>query len=263
MGKRDSSRTRVQPVLTRLYESDASGMSWFQRLLRLGSNSDSIPPDFVPGPLSRCPQFEFRASPPRQFLQFLLENPSRLSAPSHKLWEQWSKTTVAKRRALLASDPAIQLEALVLLENACNLSKAEWWRLEGVTSVDCALFSQNTVVFLEGKRTELGPSCNITWWEGRNQVIRNLECLLQLASEAGCSNAYMLVIVEEDLCAPGTDRDNQLQSVRDPEVVARSLPHLETPSRDALMRHYLGTTTWQEIVRAFALGPEVLIDIME
>lgn len=175
MGVYESSLTRVKPVLGGLFGSDERG-GWLLPLLQLASMSHQLPSDFEPGPLILPPQYEFSAPPTRSFLHFLLSNPSKLSKPSEKVWGKWSSATQSKRRALLAGDASAQQEGLRLLGAAKKLSGPSWWRLEGVTLVDCALFTDNAVVFIEGKRTEIGPSKDVTWWVGRYQVIRNLEC---------------------------------------------------------------------------------------
>jgi hypothetical protein len=259
MGVHDSSQTRVKPVLDCLFDSDATG-SWLLPLLRLSSMSHQLPPDFDPGLLTRPPQYEFPASPTHSFLHFLLSNPSGLSKPPEKVWEKWSFATQAKRRALLAGDTSAQQEGLQLLGVAKKFSGQSWWRLEGVTKVDCALFTDNTVVFIEGKRTEIGPSRDVTWWTGRNQVIRNLECALSLAEATGRKYALGLLIVEEGLCGAGTDRARHIDSIIDPKVVQDSLPHLDAEARNRIMACYVGTTSWQAIVRRFSLNPSVLID---
>jgi hypothetical protein len=263
MGIRNSSATRVRPVLDRLFESDQTGMSWLLRLLRLATVSDQMAADFEPGRLSTAPRYEFSAPPPRKFLRFLLSNPDKLLVPQERDWRKWSDTTRVKRRALLAGDASVQREGLQLLDDAKNLTRRLWWRFEGATSVDCALFTESTVIFIEGKRTEDGPSREVTWWKGRNQVIRNLECALELARATSRPHAFGLVIVEEGLCGPGTERARAIEAITHPGVIAASLPHLDLPARKEVMRCYLGTTTWQAIARKMALDPAVLVDTVQ
>ena len=263
MGIRNSSLTRVQPVLDSLHASDPTGTNWLLPLLRLASRSNCIADDFAPGQLSTPPQYEFSAPPPREFLRFLLANPATLAAPPERVWRKWNEITQVKRRAFLAGDAFIQREGLRSLDAARDLSERAWWRFEGVTSVDCALFTESTVVFIEGKRTEDGPSRQVTWWAGRNQVIRNMECALELARATSRSHAFVLLVVEEDLCGLGTDRARNIEAVTDPSVIANSLPHLDPSGRDQIMRCYLGWTTWQAIVRKMVVDPAVLVDTVQ
>ena len=259
MGIYNSSLTRVQPVFEHLYERDQSGTSWLLPLLRLASHPNRVPVDFGPGQLVEPPRYEFPAPPPREFLRFLLTHPDHLSNPAEHVWRKWSATTQAKRRALLSGDRTVQREGLTLLEEATDLSQRTWWRFEGVTYVDCALFTQSTVVFIEGKRTEEGPSQEVTWWTGRNQVIRNLECVSEVARATGRPHAFVIVIVEEDLCEPGTQRARSIDAITDPSVIASSLPHLEIQAREQVIGRYVGATTWQGIVRCLDLDPAILL----
>jgi hypothetical protein len=263
MGIYNSSLTRVQPVFEHLYERDQSGTSWLLPLLRLASHSNHLPVDFDPGQLVEPPRYEFAAPPPREFLRFLLTNPDQLAIPAEHVWRKSSATTQAKRRALLSGDRTVQREGLTLLEKATDLSQRTWWRFEGVSYVDCALFTQSTVVFVEGKRTEEGPSQEVTWWTGRNQIIRNMECVPEVARATGRSQAFVVVVVEEELCEPGTQRARSINAITDPNVIASSLPHLQIQAREQLMGRYVGATTWQGIVRSLDLDPAILIDAVQ
>ena len=261
MGVHDSSLMRVKPIFEALYASDPTGGTWLSKVLALACQRSGRCTTRL-GALTRAPQYEFRARPPRGFLRYLLSHADCLSVPPARAWLKWSQETQAKRRALLASDPETRREALELLDEATDLACREWWRLEGVTSVDCALFTTEAVIFIEGKWTEKAPSRTVTWWGGRNQVIRNLECarttalrerVLEKNGHLRIAEAYALVIAEEDLCGPGSSRERELDGITDPVVVARSLPHLDDDGRALLMRSFLGWTTWQAVSRECGL----------
>jgi hypothetical protein len=250
MGLLNSSVTRVQPVFESLYRRDPSGRSWLLPLLKLGTRAALIPPELDPGFLLSPPAFEFPAAPPRRFLRFLLENPGLLAVPRESVWSKWSPETRRKRRAFLAGDASVRQEGLRCLEQANDLSRRLWWRFEGMTSVDCALFAQNAIVFIEGKRTEEGPSREVTWWSGRNQVIRNVECVLEQGRATGRANAFVILIVDEEHCTAGSSRARSAEAAASEESIRASLPHLGPAERTELMNHYLGWTSWQAIVRA-------------
>ena len=96
-------------------------------------------------------------------------------------------------------------EALAAID-AGQSHRQQWWCFEGTTMVDCALFADRCVVFAEGKRTELGASANVSWYRGRNQVLRNLDCARSYAASNGL-DYYAMLIVEE-------------ASASDPRIVA-------------------------------------------
>jgi hypothetical protein len=80
---------------------------------------------------------------------------------------------------------------------------------------------------------------------------------------AGEELARSVVIVEEDLCEPGTQRARSIDAITDPSVIASSLPHLEIQAREQVIGRYVGATTWQGIVRCLDLDPAILIDAVQ
>lgn len=206
------------------------------------------------------PQFEFPVDPPRTYLEWLIRHPENLSSPPKSAWKSWSQRTQENRRALLAGETAVQAEAIAELEKRQHLPKRAWWRFEGVTKVDCALLTDATVVFVEGKRTEVGPSKEVLWYCRRNQVLRNLDCATAYAQQTDRQYYFVMLVVEQDLVEHDPVRQAEIESVLLPEVVWASLPHLTDEERTALISHYLGTSTWQAIVEGFDLGSEVFLD---
>jgi hypothetical protein len=263
LGKFDSSLTRVQPVFEALYQRDTSGETWLGPLLGMGTRgvgpeSVAIPPDL--GPLEKPPQFEFSADPPKSFLGWLIRHPESLTCLPESEWEKWSERTQRKRRALLAGEAATQAEAIARLEECSRLPQRAWWRLEGVTRVDCALLTSSTVVFVEGKRTEIGPARQVLWHPSRNQVLRVLDCAAAFARQTDRPHYFVMLVVEKGLVEHDSDRQREIEEVVSTQTVRASLPHLNADEQAELLSHYLGTTTWQEIVRTFDLGSGVLLD---
>jgi hypothetical protein len=194
--------------------------------------------------------FEYPAPPPRPFLRWLVGHASELQKPAYTT----SPAASAKREKLLAGDPATLAEALNAIDSGAS-HRGKWWCFEGTTMVDCALSTDRCIVFVEGKRTEAGASRGVSWYASRNQVLRNLDCARALAANDGRAYFALLVIEQGDAV------DRRLaaaQDVLDPEVVERSLPHLSPAERSEALGHYLGFTTWQEIVRVFELEPSLL-----
>jgi hypothetical protein len=243
VGVQNSSATRVRPVFEALEREDPSGRSWLPTLLRLGGRG-SPPADT--GELVGGVRLEFAAPPPRDFLRWLVANPNRLRQPSYTT----SEAVTTKRAALLASDAAVIAEALREIEVGAT-HRGKWWCLEGTTYVDCALVTDRIVVFVEGKRTELAPTPKISWYPGRNQMLRNLDCARWYGTQNGL-DYYALLIVED--AADDDPRMREARRVIDPGTVEAALPHLDRAAREAVMEHYLGFTTWQRVARELAIG---------
>lgn len=263
MGKFDSSLTRVQPVFEALYRRDASGETWLRQLLGQSSRSAGPRPISIPaglGQLIEPPQYEFPVDPPKAYLEWLIRHPENLSSPSKSAWKSWSQRTQEKRRMLLAGETAVQAEAIAELEKRPRLPRRAWWRFEGVTQVDCALLTDSTVVFIEGKRTEVGPSREVLWYRGRNQVLRNLDCAAAYVQQTTRQHYFVILVVEKHLVGQDRVRRSEIEMVMLPKVVQASVPHLTDEERTTLLSHYLGTCTWQTIVEEFDLGDGVLPD---
>jgi hypothetical protein len=263
MGRFDSSLTRVQPVFSALYEMDRSGESWLHQFLEMAARKTGSEPAEIPSTLGHLlvpPCFELLVDPPKPYLRWLIEHPKDLVWPGEKAWSKWVQETQEKRRALREEDPAVQAEALYELETCRCLPRGAWWRFEGITHVDCALLTPSTVIFVEGKRTEMGPSKSVTWYPHRNQVLRVLDCAAAFAQRTGRPHFFAVLVVEKGLVESDPDRQAAAEAVISPRTVQQSLPHLMDEERAELLSHYLGTTTWQDIVETFELGSGVLID---
>jgi hypothetical protein len=224
---------------------------WLEPLLSLGTRSVDKLYNTTLEPLVEAPSYELSIDPPRLFLKWLLDNPARLTPPSERNWNIWGKTTKRKRKALLENDVHVQGEALIALNTCLKIPERSWWRLEGTTRVDCTLKTSSAMIFIEGKRTEMGPSKRILWYPHRNQVLRNLDCASEYAKTHGSKDYFVIVIVEKDLANSTPKRQEELQSISDPRTIEMSLPHLTREEREQLMEHYLGVTTWQDIIERF------------
>ena len=113
------------------------------------------------------------------------------------------------RSRFLLGDKEVQSAAASNIESCKSLPKKAWWRLEGVTYVDCALFTQSAVIFIEGKRTERGPSKEVLWYQQRNQIHRNLDCAAAYAQKERLQQYFVIAIVDVTFQAEGTNGPGQ------------------------------------------------------
>jgi hypothetical protein len=262
----NSSITRVRPLFYRLLSKDPSGATWLSALLNAAPNRDRLPPSVRDRPgtidrklvqrrnvrvpalgavvsLERC--FEHSVPPPTAFLRWLLENPDRLCWPrtSNAKPRTYGTDTQEWRTAFLAGDAdyedrlALQRQALdALAMHGGQGSRGKHWAFEGFTEVDCFLATERLVLAIEGKRKE--PLASSTdWYPRRNQLVRNLEALHELA-EGRC--AAVLLVTE-----------TPLEGTLSEEILEASLPHVsEEADRRAIGRGYLGQMTWQQLCGA-------------
>jgi len=258
VGKYNSSETRVRPIFDKLLAQDPTGQQWLTKLLKMGSRAGQMTVPSDVGCLVEEKRYEFSVNPPKSFLEWLLVHRNELQMPADRFWKEWSPDTQQKREKFMDGDEEVLTEALDSLHSCKKMPDRTWWRLEGVTKVDCALITATTVVFIEGKRTEMGASKDILWYPQRNQVLRNLDCAAELARQTGRPNYFVLLVVEKPLVEADPIRQQEIKAVEDMKTVDESLPHLSKGERAELMRHYLGYTTWQDIVDGFSLPKELL-----
>ncbi len=256
MGEKDSSLTRVQPILGDLLQRPAA--DWLSVLLSLGSRANACCAggfDWV-GNLQREPPaekcFEWCVASAPDYLKALLVSTDRLRAATEEnpkiLTRSKSQAVNLKRKQLVDGDAQTVAEGLQKLDSGrIRSGRGTWWVLEGTTKVDCAIFAEKATVFIEGKRTDR-LSKSIKWDLQRNQIFRNLDALRVAPYRQ--DDFFMLVIVEENSAAAHeTERLD-----RGYDVAVPSWPHLSANEASCLYeQHYLGFTTWQKVTRRFGI----------
>ena len=257
MGRYDSSRTRVQPVFNELLKMDPSGSQWIGTLL--GPVSDKSPTanwiSLNIGKLSSSAEdrFEVKFPPPERFLKWLLDNPGRLSWPTEKgRPKRFGENTQLWREKLVGNHGRVaqaeaQKEALDQLERLGAVdSLRKWWAFEGFTTVDCVLETDKALLFIEGKRKDtLSPSTE--WFEGRNQLLRNLET----CSEAARGKEFGVLLIAE------TDPSLNLTK----QMAEMGLPHLRDNERSDLSERFLGVVLWRNLCDATGIDFQKLPDL--
>ena len=160
----------------------------------------------------------------------------------------------AWRRKLFSHDPQLVREAQregqrQLEQRGADHSAHQWWAFEGFTHIDCCLMTENCVLFIEGKRTEV-VSPSTLWFKQRSQLWRNVEAAEQFAS--GKQFGVMLAIENEP------DGESALAEAQ--RKLDESYPHLSPERRAALSKHLLGFVTWPEVVTRFGLPADCMVE---
>jgi hypothetical protein len=277
-GRFNSSITRVRPFFSALLSKDASGASWLPELLATVPPGAAVPEEVRRDPGELLPAlseprpyrdrilgktvalprlFEHSAPPSRAFLRWLIDNPDRLDWPERRPGVRfgYGDETQRLRTALVDGEPderaAAQRHAHAELDR-CGPegSRRKWWAFEGHTEVDCWLETDRLLLFVEGKRTE-PLSASTHWYPARNQLVRNLEVVGELAQ----GRAAAVLLVSERAVPELTASD-----------LAASTPHLDAGARAQLQERYLGQITWAALCERldidFAALPETLADVL-
>lgn len=259
MGQYDSSRTRVQPVFNELIIRMGTSAEWLSALLSLpecgAPEADAaVEPNpvfqhhaWVGNPASD--EKEQSLSPPLSLLSWLVRNLRLLKGmkldPANDVDRQ--------RQQLIKRNPETIAKALEMLKRHGGSKK--WYVLEGPSQPDVYLETEKTIVVIEGKRTEAGPTTHTTWMAGRHQVLRHIDAAWEIR---GKRNVYGFFIVNgEDDNANSTEVPAQWREASNAtwsdEAIASSLPHRGPQEQRAIRNAFLGVTTWQTVCQKLAL----------
>lgn len=171
-GRFDSSKTRVAPVFDALLARDASGESWLPTLLTLPSHGSSSPREPAVGPIVShgWEPNETGLDPPLSLLSWLIRN---IEAPKNS-----SEKLEGRRQRLVDRDPGAIRAALREVRE--RHEARGWYIFEGPTFPDVFIETEQVVIVIEGKRTERGPTTSTKWMPVRHQMLRHLDCALEI-----------------------------------------------------------------------------------
>ncbi len=255
--KRDSSKTRVVPVLDRLYASDMSGRSWLPRLLRLptgGNLLDSLTGLDFTIQEARWGDDEKKLDPPVSLLSWLIRHPRMPSDGNLS-----SDPAKARKRQELIEGSDVRLqEALRLLRD--NSNGEDWHLFEGRTQPDVFIQTPNLIIVVEGKRTEAETTKDTKWMSGRHQMLRHIDCAWEIKGRRGVIG-FFIVEGDEGALDVSAFWMNQARITVSPDVVASSLPHRGPEEQKAIASCFAGVTTWQRVCAEFGMDWRQLPDL--
>lgn len=211
----------------------------------------------------------------RQDMQRILESPNSedyvtwnafqlLGLSRHDWWSDWLKLACSKNplavQGLVAEDvPKVHLwqcvQSPVAYERASRRRMAassipEWVRravdpsaVEGASEIDVALKGKQYVIYIEAK---LGSdiSTRTTYDPGRNQIVRNIDCLIE---GAGGRTPLFWMIARDD--APTRSYMQVINTYRsDPALLSASLPHRNKAALEQIANR-ITVFLWRELLK--------------
>ncbi len=255
-GMYNSSITRVRPFFQALFKEDPNGVTWLPNLLKamplnkeLAENLTKITTkicdeiletreykDKILGEIELEECFEVRVPPSEGFLKWALEHSDALSWPDNGKRKYGDETQVLRERLFGGREDNDKTdtrnEGLKLLEKyGVSSSSGKWWAFEGFTEMDCLIETEDFLLGIEGKRTEF-VSSSTSWYQDRNQVVRNIEVLHEIARKK--NKNYAFILLSEDGIDPITKPHFEI-----------SMPHNKDLG-EKLFSHYLGCLSWKE-----------------
>ena len=270
---KNSSITRVRPILLELLKREDDGAKRLHELLEISPGFKNLPAQIRNNPgiiISDCRRrkmvtdknvismkvpsaFEWEAPPPGEFLRWMIEHPEELTKPKNATT---SEATTKLRASLLDRESPkhdeTRNQALANLNSFGAIgSRKKWWAFEGFTYVDCLIETDSLVLFIEGKRTE-DSSQKVSWYSKRNQIARNLECARQHALSGKKAKAFAVLMVIEE----GTMEKHEGHV--HPDKLRESWPHYREANavQDELIQGFLGIVTWQQVMNVWKLDQD-------
>ncbi len=247
MGENNSSTTRVAPVFDQLVAADPTGAGWLDGLVALGSRFPSVRLReahlrLVPEHGRRWGSSEVALAAPLGLLEHLVQNITEEQVAANKD----SEPVFGHRMALARRDPSTIAAALSFLRSG-NRGRT-WFVLEGESRPDAVLETSDTIIVVEGKRTERSCTSKTKWMGVRSQLIRHMDA----AAEAYPAKQVLgLLVVEGDGDASATEPSahwlEQCGMQVAPAMLDASLPHRSPAQRQHLADGMLGVTTWQRV----------------
>ncbi len=236
-GKFDSSKTRLAPFFDYLLGQDLTSESWLPKLLAEVHHGSGATPPARLGPLQEhgWGKNERALPPPADLLAWLIRN---LKCPSSMKEDD----LLPERKDLVRGDPS-RIQAGLSLLSSSRGGRA-WHILEGSSYPDAFLATSDSVVVIEGKRTEAGPTTSTTWMPVRHQMLRHLDGAYELAGHRSLWGFFM-VEGSPDGSVPQKWVDACIQTL-DHDVLEQSLPHRSQEERGLISKAFLGVITWQQ-----------------
>jgi len=249
-GKRDSSKTRVEPVFQAV---QSRSDDWVRALLSIptgalptGHGWNELDLTFESGFWG---QHEHPFAPPRRLLEWLVRHPGALRHSSSEL---------PLREALLKGEPGAREAALTALDSAPT--GRGWHLFEGTTFPDATILTPDAVIVVEGKRTEAGPTLDTSWLSGRHQMWRHIEGAWNIR---GSRRVFGFFLVEGDAAGVPEIWKAAAKATTQVESLASSFPHLDPAEREELAACFLGVGTWQQVCGTFGIDFSDLPDTVD
>lgn len=242
------------PVFDRLFANDNSGKTWLQRLLSLpvGGHHVNLLNGLDLTILDKgWGENEKKLEPPVSLLSWLIRHPENMNCQNLSS----DPVKAQKRQELINGSLSQQREALKLLRN--NPSGKGWHLFEGKTQPDLFRETPDTLIVIEGKRTESGATTKTKWMPGRHQMLRHIDCAWEIK---GKKKVVGFFIVEGEGKNPEISESwvEQVRQTMSTEAITSSFPHRGPEEQLAIVECFSGATTWQRVCKEFDIDWQIL-----
>ena len=247
MGKKDSTKTRVEPLMDYLgndVDKINSFLSMFDCKVQI---TDTICKICYGKKSHGCPG-EKSIPAPVKLLRWYIENSDQLDQSSNEQDKNGhpSQKTIDKRESFFKRDEKLVKEANEAIRKLEKKNKENytygysWYIFEGKTNPDIYIKTESAIFVGEAKRTEPKLTGSVKWYKQSDQLIRHVDSVFNSGKKV-----YSFFILENKKYA------NLEKHGKDFEYYKKSLPHRTDSEIKEIMKTYIGCITWCELSQKF------------
>ncbi len=245
MGKNDSTKTRVEPLmdyLSRDVKKINQFLSLFERKVVI---KDTIK-EICYGKKSDGHNGEKQIPAPISLLEWYIDNPDKLAQEENKQdkYGHPSLRTIENRKSFFLGNSDKIKEARNGLAELKNKERytysGQWYIFEGKTNPDIYIETESIILIGEAKRTEPKLTGSVKWYKNRDQLIRHIDSVIERDKVV-----YSFFILNNK------DYDNLDKHGHDFQYYKKSLPHRNSKEINKIMETYIGCITWSDVAEKF------------
>lgn len=247
MGEKDSSKTRVVPLMRFLGE-DVNRINDFLSMFSFKNKSVRISDRILKvcyGNKSDGEPGEMAVPPVKPLLIWYAEHPEEMDRSENRQdkYGHPSAATIRNREEFFNGNPEKKKEAVDNLKNMDRYpSRLPWYIFEGKTYPDIYIETESFIFIGEAKRTEPHLTGTVKWYKKRDQLIRHVDSIID-----SDKTVHSFFILEHK------DYENLEKHGSDTGYYEESLPHRKAyPDQiRKVMDTYIGCITWDELGMKF------------
>lgn len=265
MGDKDSSKTRVRPMMRQLQKFDYETFMKILNLMKAGFIKREFNQIGIVNRIAYNDEpiniKEFALTPSEKRLLYLLENAKKMfSNQDIDKIKSLSVNTKKMRKQLISDDKEIS-------DNALNFARKEieghssnlnwpkaWWVLEGDSYPDIFIETDKYIFVGEAKRTEAKITSSISYDKDRIQIVRHIEGAINY-NQVKYNDEARKEVISFYIVSTEFEKNNLDSLVKtgkgDVDMWDNSLTHLNKNEISEIKNTYIGYQTWEEIEKQF------------
>jgi len=240
MGKYDSTKTRVTPLFNFINSDPIKLNTFFSVFGKIISCEKNSKVKIYYG------ENEAKIQASKSMLIWMLENPKKLNRPNDHGENDRNSSTFKKRELLFSGDSETLAEAIDSINKMPKDAKIKWYILEGKTSPDIYIETEDAIFIGEAKRTEKKITTKTRWLKNRDQLIRHIDSQLDQPKKI-----YSFYLLEKKYFEKYYK--HSMQKYYDEDYFKSNLEHRNDELIDRAFNSFIGIAFWEDLSELFKL----------